>query len=158
MTGESLRSNEANQPRKLVDERFRFRGYHDHEAVGVCRVRIFERSHEPPVIVLTELPENETTSITNLAEQLWPEVIAKYLPHRFDYPEPAICIEHYPPVRNRHGHIEREATFDQVTFARWTPHAIFRRGHSRVELGEPDWHHLPWEKVQQLIDELEDER
>lgn len=156
MATEALRPNELSPPYKIVDELFRFRGYHDYEAIGVCRVRIFVRSNEPPVIVLTELPENETTSITHLAEQLWPEVIAKYLPHRFDYPEPAICIEHYPPLLNRHGHIAREASFDQVTFARWTPHAIFRHGQSRVELGEPDWHHLTREHVHRLIGELVD--
>jgi len=155
MTPEARQPNEASLPRQFVDERFPFRGYSDRQPIGVCRVRIYERMNESPVIVLTELEENETTSITNLAENLWPEVLAKYLPHRFDYPEPAICIEHYPTIRSPRGRIERDATYDQVTFARWQPRAVRRQGIKRIELGEPDWHPLPREKLHQLIGEPE---
>ncbi len=154
MTPESTRHSDIGLPRKLIDEPFQFRGYYDRQPIGVCHVRIYERLNEPPVVVLTELDENETTSITNLAENLWPEVLAKYLPQRFDYPEPAICIEHYPPVKNRNGHIEQAATFDQVTFARWQPKAVIRHGITRIELGEPDWHALSLEQVKALTGEL----
>src|SRR5918993_4176098 len=64
---------------------------------GVCRVRVYDAPDATPVIVVTELPENENTSITNLMEYLAAELIAKHFPHRFDYPEPAIVVEHYPP-------------------------------------------------------------
>lgn len=51
---------EAHLYRKLRDERYFFRGMFTDG--GVCRVRIFEAAELPPIVVLTELPENENTA------------------------------------------------------------------------------------------------
>ena len=74
-----------------------YRGYHTPGVV--CRVRIYERPGAAPVIVATELPENQNTSITNMAEYLAAEVSARYLPGVLDSDQirPFIWIEHYSP-------------------------------------------------------------
>ena len=62
---------------------------------GRCRVRVWlsEEELDAPVVVCSELPTNEGSSITYAAEQLAAEVI-RY--HRL--PTPVVWIEHHPPV------------------------------------------------------------
>ena len=50
---------------------------------GRCRIRIYEEAGELPVVLCTELPDNEGTSITNAAEQIAAEVLANH-PGVFD--------------------------------------------------------------------------
>lgn len=65
---------------------------------GVCRVRLYEdreAGEEPPVVVLSELPENHNTSVTNLIEVLGCEVVAE-LEVLGAYTR---FIEHYPRTK-----------------------------------------------------------
>ncbi len=96
------------------DERYRYRGYHTDG--GVCRVRIYEAPGRPPVFLVTELPENRNTSITNLAEYVAAEVWERYLTAGHD--PPFIWVEHYPPTE-AHGRRGHDETWDLVTFARY---------------------------------------
>ena len=62
---------------------------------GKCRVRVWlpEDEQDAPVVVCTELPTNEGSSITYAAEQLAAEVI------RYPrLPTPVVWIEHHPPL------------------------------------------------------------
>ena len=49
-----------------------------------------------PVMLLTELPDNTNTSVTNMLEYLVAEIGTLLMPHRFDDDEPFTVIEHYP--------------------------------------------------------------
>ncbi len=137
---------------KTHDELYRFRGLWDEG--GVCRIRIFQREGETPVVVCTELPENDNTSVTNAVEYLVAEVIAEHFPHRFEYEEPVVWIEHYPPPESGRyaGHRRTgRADYDRVTFASWTPRYEFARGAERITLGEPEWRPMPAHEVERLI-------
>jgi len=123
------------------DFRHSYRGYY-HDG-GICGVRIYQdvdRPGTPPVLVLTELPENDNTSITNLIEVLTAELIAAYLPSALETDELPVVVEHYP-VR---GHLSEH--YDRVTFDSWRPRIEHRYGGDRIRLGVPEWRRLmPWE-------------
>jgi hypothetical protein len=120
---------------------------------GVCRIRIFEAPGRTPVIIASELPENHNTSITNMAEYLAAEIIARHFPARFEEDEPVVWIEHYPSieVKGRHTKVE----YSRVRFASWTPRVETKwlGGHlkRRIKLGEPEWDYLPEHEVEQLV-------
>lgn len=141
--------------RKLRDERYFFRGMFTDG--GVCRVRIFAAAELPPIVVLTELPDNENTSVTNMVEFLAAEVISKFLPHRWDYDPPAVVLEHYPRRRSlrfpdRPG---GQPDYDLVSFSSWRPVAVWQSGIKRITLGEPAWRHLTLDEAAALIGEDE---
>jgi hypothetical protein len=160
MEREQSRHNEEEQGRvKTHDFRYPFRGYYDREPGGACRVRILQEPGKPPILVLTELPENETTSVTNLMETLAPELIGRHLPHRYEVidEEPAIVIEHYPPVEDPRGRVRGRATYDRVTFDSWRPTKVWFHGQERLSLGEPEWRHMADAEVRELHGDEADE-
>jgi len=53
---------------KTADYLYAFRGTFDREPHGVRWVRVFEEASQTPVIVMGELPQNTSTSVTNMAE------------------------------------------------------------------------------------------
>jgi hypothetical protein len=125
-------------------------GYHTLGAV--CRVRVYERPGAIPVIVATELPENQNTSITNMAEYLAAEIPARYLPGVLDSDQapPFIWVEHYPAERRPYGSREE---YDLVTFADYWPRQRLEAGRWRVKIGSPAWRRIPRAEVEQLIGE-----
>ncbi len=136
---------------KMRDELYPFTGFWS--SAGVCRIRTFEAPGCPPVIVATDLPENESTSVTNIAEYLAAQVIARYFPHRFDEAEPVIWLEHYArttggPLRPRPAGM---SNVDRVTFSRWAPRPVVSQGVKRVTLGEPSWAPISVEDLERLI-------
>ena len=141
--------------RKTRDERYCYRG--NFADGGVCRLRIFEAEGQPPIVVLTELPDNTNTSVTNLVEYLAAEVISKFLPHRWDFEPPAIVLENYPLRRSPRSAKRNlgKPEYDLVTFASWTPQAVWQAGIKRIRLGEPAWKFLPLSEVAALIGEAE---
>jgi hypothetical protein len=71
-------------PQKIYDGIHPYRGNFDREADALCRLRLFARDGKEPMAVLTELPANPSTSVTNMIEILTAEVITRYLPHRLE--------------------------------------------------------------------------
>ncbi len=150
------RSREATPRVKRYDGAFAYRGLNDREAHAICRVRLFARGEQAPVLVLTELPENPSSSVTNAMEFLAPEVIRAFCPDRFEHEEPVVLLEHYPEQRGPRGKILHEETWDRVSFASWRPRRVWYGGQERLSFGEPDWRHVPVDAVVALIgdDEL----
>ena len=144
---------------KTHDYEHAFRGYWDRGNEARCRVRILQRDGSPPIVILTELPDNESTSITNMIERVTLEVIAKHLPHRLEVIDepPAIVIEHYPPrPGERRGRLDG-ATYDLVTFGSWRPRMVRHGADNRPSLGEPEWRHMPADEARALLgDEADD--
>ncbi|HET8627465.1 MAG TPA: hypothetical protein VFL91_08600 [Thermomicrobiales bacterium] len=94
-----------------------------------CHMQVYEGgSDRLPVVIASELPENEGTSITNAAGQVATQVWRTLLPHAR---EGIRWIEHYPAQEDAPGRYRREESFDEVTFhlvgpfevaaPRWTP-------------------------------------
>jgi hypothetical protein len=137
---------------KVLDELHTFHGFHTPGAV--CRVRIWLGERAAPAVVLTELPENKNTSVTNLVEQIAAEVLLRYLPEWREDAGKVVWIEHYPAER----YLRREPSYDRVTFtsdrmaADWrawrvTEHRTLRR------LGTPSWARLTREEAERLVGE-----
>lgn len=127
------------------DLRHTYRG--NWHAGGVCRVRIYQGGELAPVIVLSELPENDNTSVTNLVEYLAAEVVAAHLPQAFEETEPPVVVEHYPA----RGDDYLAEHFDLVTFSSWRPRLEWLGGVRRVRLGTPAWRRLELEELAALI-------
>jgi hypothetical protein len=66
-----------------------YRGYWSEG--GKCRIRIYREDGRVPVVVCSQLADNDNTSITDMAEHLAAEVMVEH-----SLPTPLICIEHYP--------------------------------------------------------------
>lgn len=122
----------------LIDERYEYRGYYS--AGGVTRVRLYDRQDAAPVMLLTELPENANTSVTNLLEYLVAEIGTLLMPHRFDDEQPFIVIEHYPA--QHHGRQMLEERFARVTFEDWKLRRQWLGGVERKRIGQPTWTQL----------------
>lgn len=140
-------------PAKTADYRYAFRGTWDKAPEGTCRVRILEDGRRPPILVLTELNANASTSVTNMVEVLAAELIANHFPHRFEQigEDPVTLIEHYEPLRDDRTGRRGKPTYDRVTFASWTPRRVWLGGQARLSLGEPEWKHLPDDEVRRLL-------
>lgn len=100
---------------------------------AVCGVSIYEHNGQT-VCIVSELPDNHGTSITNRAEYVYRQVAADY---KLD-PHATIFIEHYYPIFG-----EDEDSFDRVFFT-ITPAGEFRH---------PEWARLGTEVVRELIGE-----
>jgi hypothetical protein len=118
-------------------------------------VRLFREPGQTPVIVMSELPQNRSTSVTNLAEHLAPELVRRHFPHRFEEIPPAIFLEHYVEERTPRGRLGRKATWDRLSFHSWTPRRVWLSGQERLSFGDPHWEHLPEHDVETLIGEEE---
>lgn len=154
------------QPLKIHDALYTYRGYYDAEPEGLSQVRLFSRPCERPIIVITDLPENPTTSVTNLMETLVPEIIRDLgKTVWFEAETPPIIIEHLPPINPREQkhdsglhEYRRTDEYSEATFANWRPKTIWIGGRERLSLGEPDWRHMPHDEVARLIGEDEVKR
>jgi hypothetical protein len=132
---------------------------------GRCRIRIYEEAGELPVVLCTELPDNEGTSITNSAERIAAEVLANH-PGVFDpfgrvslgglsYDKPFVWIEHYLDLDGARGSeaTQDPATFDLVEFSHYEPRGVLRAGEWLKEIGEPSRSALDRASVEALIGE-----
>jgi hypothetical protein len=112
---------------------------------GRCRIRICppEEEHDAPVVICSELPNNEGSSITYLTHQIAAEVI-RY--HKLGVPP--VWIEHYPKEATD-GHTE---TFELVMFASYE---VRKRapylGETRLTIGERIWKSLDRKSVEQFV-------
>lgn len=115
---------------------------------SACRVRVYlpdeagEALRDAPVVVLSELPDNPGTSVTNAVEQLAAEVMDAHA-----LPRVPIIIEHYPSESTG----GREETFDLVVFAHHEVWEVMRGGLWRREIGAPTWKPLGRRAVEILV-------
>ena len=99
---------------------------------GKCRIRIYlpEEEHDAPVVICSELPSNEGSSITYSCHQIAAEVI------RYDELSVPVWIEHYP----KEATDGTSETFELVVFSSYE---IRERapyfGQTRLTIGEPAW-------------------
>ena len=133
----------------VIDIVHEFHGLHT--PGGVCRIRVYRPEGFPPVVIATELPENESTSITNIVEELAVDVLARYLADRAGQERPFVWIEHYPASAS--AGLRETDTYDLVTFPDYHVRREMRGGRRRVRFGEPNWRRLSREQVDQLIGE-----
>lgn len=119
---------------------------------SACRVRLYlpgaaepgEPLGDTPVVIVSELPDNLGTSVTNAIEQIAAEVMDA---HRFAMGRAPIFVEHYPP-RVTGG---RDETFDLVVFDHHEVREVMRGGIWHKEIGSPTWAHLIRREVEVLV-------
>lgn len=140
------------QTRLLIDEIYEYRGFYDDG--GRCRLRIYDRPTDSPVLLFSELPDNTNTSVTNMIEVLVAEAGTKLLPHRFDYEDPFRVIEHYQG--NPEGRTEelKKDRYSLVEFADYKLRRQWLGGVERVAIGQPAWKHIERHDVEQMIGAL----
>lgn len=148
-SGIMMKERDIPQPQVVLDTEYAFQGYWDAKPEGKCRVRLIEKNGAPPVLLITELPDNPSTSVTNIMEHLAPEIIRTFLPQAFEELELPTIIEHYEAQR------DIEETFDLVTFAHAAPRKVWLGGRERISLGEPHWKRLPLEEAKALLGEID---
>ena len=83
-----------------------YRGYWS--AGGRCRIRIYQEDGRAPVIICAQLPDNDNTSVTNMAEYLAAEVIEEH-----GLSTPLRWLEHYPEHEGEIGE------YSLVKFSSW---------------------------------------
>ena len=75
---------------------------------GRCRIRIYREDGQVPAVMCLQLPDNDNTSVTNMAEYLAVEVIEGYR-----LPTPLVWVEYYPDHEGEIGE------YSLVMFANW---------------------------------------
>jgi hypothetical protein len=124
--------------KKIHDYIHRYRGYWSDG--GKCRIRIYREEGPSPVVVCSQLPDNDNTSVTNMAEYLAAEVIEKH-----GLPTPLIWVEHYPEHEGEIGE------YSLVKFSDWVPMEVCLGGLWRCQVGSPAWSPLSAEDVNAML-------
>jgi hypothetical protein len=118
--------------KKTHDSIHHYRGYWSDG--GKCRIRIYQEDGRAPVVVCSQLPDNDNTSITNMAEYLVAEVIEQH-----GLPTPLVWIEHYPEHNGEIGE------YSLVKFSSWDSQKVCLGGVWRCRVGSPRWSPLKFE-------------
>lgn len=135
---------------KTQDYTYEYRGYWSEG--GVCRVRLYETDGLQPMFLVSELPENENTSITNLAEYLAAELRQKHMLGRYDTTE-FIWVEHYPRSEEELRYRIMES-WAFVTFSSYEIRQSRVFGpQTRPRIGCPDWSHITIDAVAAMVTE-----
>jgi hypothetical protein len=124
--------------RKVQDVIYHYRGYWSDG--GKCRIQIYREYGEPPVVICSQLLDNDNTSVTNMAEYLAAEVIEEYM-----LPTPLVWIEHYPEHEGGVGE------YSLMTFSSWAVSEAVVGGTLRRRLGTPGWTHLDEKEVVNVL-------
>lgn len=130
----ALNSGELQQ-----DFEHRYYGYHDRrERRATCRVRVFDTSF-CKVVVMSELPENESTSITNRSECLATELYYNLgLQAEVSQGRIPVFIEHYP------ADSWQPERFSVISY-QWGPNQLPRYhayGQYKKAFRSPRWDHI----------------
>jgi hypothetical protein len=124
--------------KKTHDYVHRYRGYWTDG--GRCRIRIYQEEGRSPVVICSQLQDNDNTSVTNMAEYLVAEVIEEH-----DLPTPLVWVEHYPEHEGEIGE------YSLVKFPDWEFMAVCLGGVWRNRVGSPAWSPLSSEEVDLLV-------
>jgi len=116
-----------------------YRGYWSEG--GKCRIRIYQEDGCAPVVICSQLPYNDNTSVTNMAEYLAAEIIEEH-----SLPTPLTWIEHYPEHEGEIG----ESSL--VKFTYWKPRKTCLGGVWRCRIGSPRWSPLRPEILKVLLE------
>jgi hypothetical protein len=103
---------------------------------GRCRIRIHQEGGRAPVVICTQLPDNDNTSVTNMAEYLAAEVIGVH-----GLTTPLVWVEHYPEHEGEIGE------YSLVRFSSWNPQEVCIGGVWRGKSGSPRWSPMDLEEV-----------
>src|SRR5215216_144640 len=122
---------------KTHDYIHHYRGYWSDG--GKCRIRIYEEDGHAPVVICSQLPDNDNTSVTNMAEYLAAEVIEEHL-----LSTPLVWIEHYPEHKGRIGE------YSLVRFSSWEPTEVYLGSVWRYRVGSLAWSPLRPEEAQAM--------
>jgi hypothetical protein len=123
---------------KTHDYIHRYRGYWSDGAK--CRIRIYREEGQNPVVICSQLSDNDNTSITNMAEYLAAEVIEEH-----GLATPLTWIEHYPEHEGGIGE------YSLVGFSSWECREVRLGGLWRCRIGSPHWSPVRSEAVGALL-------
>jgi hypothetical protein len=129
--------------KKTHDYIHNYRGYWSEG--GKCRIRIYREDGQPPMVICSQPPDNDNTSVTNMAEYLAAEVMEEH-----KLPTPLVWIEHYPEHKGEMGE------YSLVRFSSWEPKEVCLGGVWRYRMGSPKWFHLPSDAVDDLLEVLQE--
>jgi hypothetical protein len=107
---------------------------------GICRIQIYKEDGYDPVVICSQLPANDNTSVTNMAEYLAAEMVEEH-----ELSTPLIWIEHYPQHKGEPGE------YSCVTFSSWASMEVCLGGAWRYRVGAPRWSSLRPEEVGRLL-------
>jgi hypothetical protein len=124
--------------KKTHDYIHRYRGYWSDG--GRCRIRIYHEDGCAPMVVCSQLPDNDNSSVTNMAEYLAAEVVEEH-----SLPTPLAWIEHYPE------HTGEIGEYSLVKFSSWELTEVCLGGVWRCQIGSPRWSPLRPEEVEFLV-------
>ena len=91
------------------------------------------------MVVCSQLPGNDNTSVTNMAEYLAAEIIEEHI-----LPTPLVWIEHYPEHEGEIGE------YSLVRFSGWEPVETCLGGVWRYRVGSPWWSPINAGEVEML--------
>ena len=103
---------------------------------GKCRIRIYREESLAPVVICSQLPDNDNTSVTNMVEYLAAEVIKEH-----GLLTPLVWIEHYPEHKGKIGE------YSLVRFSSWDSQEVCLGGVWRYRIGAPMWAALSSDEV-----------
>jgi len=126
--------------KKTHDYIHHYRGYWSDG--GKCRIRIYREVGRAPVVICSQLPDNPTTSITNMVEYVAAEVIEEHT-----LPRPLTWIEHYPEHEGGIGE------YSLVRFSSCELEQVCLGGVWRFRIGSPAWSSLGAKEVSSLVRE-----
>src|SRR5829696_279131 len=94
----------------------------------VSRIRIYRGDGHDPVVICSQLPDNDNTSVTNMAEYLAAEVMEE-----LGLPIPLGWIEHYPEHKGELGE------YSLVSFSSWEREEVRLGGVWRCRVRSSRW-------------------
>ena len=104
---------------------------------GRCPIRIYQGEGRAPVMICSQPPDNDNTSVTNMAEYLAAEVIEEH-----DLPTSRTWIEHYPEHEGEIGE------YSLVSFSGWETVVACLGGVWRYRMVRPRWSPLNPEEAE----------
>ena len=105
-----------------------------------CRIRIYREDGCVHVVICSQLPDHDNTSVTNMAEYLAAEVIEEH-----KLPTPLTWIEHYPEHEGEIGE------YSLVSFSDWDSQGVCLGGVWQCRVGSPAWSPLSAAEVKAML-------